>query len=641
MKKILKTFLIVISSLLGVTSLSACDFFKKSEDVSNQIVIDAASFEYTYTTISFDFKKDTNAIYYSVFFTGQENYTMQKVEPNSTYQIPEISDGKYKLFLKAIASINYADSNLFYLGEMNKEKPEKSVENLKITANINEKYGINITTSCVSAKNEQLKFEISGDNVRAFELEAKVNTTVKTEDNLPAGNYSISAWFVETPDYKASQKISYNGTLSIGKRKLSLQNFSANYNKGSVSLYWDQDKSIDCGRKLMITHNGITNEYLNDYKGLSIQSGLNIGASEYGVGDISFSLQLISKDSTTYFDSDINESSTTISKYAVSSAPNLTVDFDNNTGSVTVDSPHYFVGKYQLSVSCQSGNRLDGEPEYFIYDEETTYFPVVFELANENWGKGTYAFSLKRKAENSLEIDSEITTVTKNIGQLTVSPAVTFSYQQNDQDVYTKITITTSTPSWANQPWVTNECVYALRLSVFLSQTLTIQYINFSQKSFEFELPNSLPRNLYCVSVSVNNVNVGYGYRFESVESRLMEVGSGTLEPSSDNLIRSFSAKIQNNGATTLGSRKFKISFWSNFPYSNLSLYVTCSALDINEELHYISVSEKANSYQMITEEVSVYVGIRTHGTFTFTFTLKSKFLGVSQTLSCTETAAV
>ena len=634
MKKILKTFLIAISSLLGVTSLSACDFFKKSEDVSNQIVIDAASFEYTYTTISFDFKKDANAIYYNVFFTGQENYTMQKVEPNSTYQVPEISDGKYKLFLKAIASVNYTDSNLFYLGEMNKEKPEKSVENLEITANINEKYGIDITTSCVSAKNEQLKFEISGDNVRTFELEAKVNTTVRTEDNLPAGNYSISAWFVETSDYKASQKISYNGALSIGKRKLLLEDFSAIYNRGNISLHWDQDETIDAERKLEITYNNITNKYSNLYKGSSITSGLIINASDYGEGEISFSLQLVSKDSSTYFNSDTIQASTTINKYTVSSAPNLEVEFNQITGNLTVDSPHYSTGKYQLTIYCQSGSREDREPEYFSYNQEVTSFPVIFEKANENWGRGTYSFSLKKKGETALEIDSDISKKTVSVAPLTVTPAVRFSYFQDEEGVYTKISVTPTIPVWVNQSWALKGFTYVLRLSAFLSQNLTTKYLDSEGDTFEFILPNSLPKSLYCVYVTILNKDVGYGYYFSEIMSEVVEAGSNTTDPSSDRLIKNFQARIMTTGAAAMGTQKFRFSFSGFYPYLKLTLIANCAGINLADYRRSLGVSETYETSQLITEILNIPLGANNvHGTFIFEFALKAEFFGLTQTL--------
>ena len=69
-KKILK----ILSSLLFVPVLSGCALFNgnNNNDEKEQLIITKASFDYTYSTITFNFRKDANAIYYTAYFDGEQ-----------------------------------------------------------------------------------------------------------------------------------------------------------------------------------------------------------------------------------------------------------------------------------------------------------------------------------------------------------------------------------------------------------------------------------------------------------------------------------------------------------------------------------------------------------------------------------------
>ena len=628
MKKIFKIFLIAFSSFLTATSLSACSFFsQKEEENSNQLVIDKASFVNTYTTITFDFKKDVNAIYYTAYFNGEKNVALSRIEPNTTYSIPSIPDGTYTVFLKAFANQNFHDSDLFEMGKLVKKKTAKPVEDFYIEASVNEEYGIDVTLRNKEKETGEIELSILKDNEIFITKTTTPNSTFSTEHELPAGIYTISAFFKETNEYLESSKVNYDGSLAIGKRQIELKHFSVNYSSGKVTLFWNSNANIPSSKKLSITYNGVTNEYTNYFKDSSITSGLRIDAAEYGEGEISFSLQLLSLDDTTYLDSTVESASTTISKYVVSSAPQLVVDYNESTGNLTINSPNYTSGTYHLNVSYETGNVKNNE-RLFHFDGDVTSFPITYEHVNLDWELVTYRFSLYKKSTNSLEMDSEATEVTKRIDAIKLRPNATIKLIGDiSADSTAYFDVSTKTPSWANESWLKKEYSYIITFGVFLSQTLSIKEVQ--EEDLQYYLPDSLPKNYYELKIKINPVCIPeVGFVLEEINSGTYQAGSQSEIP--DHLVSSFRVEEITNGLQAEGRKRFRCVFYCSVPYA----YVKAEVLDAQNNLlaeEIATFSETSYSYGSVNFPISVLTKKLFLGKNILTFKLTVRFGNIEQ----------
>ena len=628
MKKIFKIFLIAFSSFLTVASLSACSFFSQKEEDSNQLVIDKASFTNTYTSITFDFKKDANAIYYTAYFNGTKNVTLSKIEPNTTYSILNIPDGSYTVFLKAFANQNFHDSDLFKMGELVKEKTAKSAEGFYIEASVNEEYGIDVALHNKEKETGEIEVSILKDNEVFITKTVTPNSTFSTESELPAGIYTVSAFFKETKEYLESSKVNYDGSLAIGKRQIELKHFSANYKSGKITLSWNSTVNIPSSKRLSITYNGVTNEYTDYFKGSSITNGLKIDATEYGEGEISFSLQLFSLDNATYLDSSIEFASVTISKYVVSSAPELVVDYNESTGNLTINSPNYTSGTYHLRIYYEAGYIENGD-RVFYFNEDVTFFPIVFEHVNLDWELVTYRFSLYKKATNFLEIDSETTEVTKKIDAIKLRPNATVELVGNlgATNVTPYFVVSAKTPSWANESWLRKEYSYIITFGIFLSQTLSTKEIQ--EEELEYYLPDSLPKNYYELKVKINPECIPEkGFALEEIGSGVYQVGSQSEIPNP--LFQTFRVDELTNGLQAVGLRRFRCSFYCRVPYAS----ATVEVLDAKDNIlgnSTATFSETSDSYGDVNFIVSVPVNKLLLGKNVLTFELTVRFGNIKQ----------
>ena len=628
MKKIFKIFLIAFSSFLTVTSLSACSFFfNKAEENENRLVIDKASFKNDYTTISFDFKKDVNAIYYTAYFNGDKNASLSRIEPQVTYSIPDIPDGTYRVFLKAFAIQGYVDSELFLMGDLIKQKQPKSTEGFTIEASINENYGLNVALHNKENETGEIEVSILKNGEVFITKDTTPNSTFKTDDELPAGIYTISAFFKESKNYSASEKVNFADSLAIGKRKITLENFNVSYNRGRISVFWNENKSIDSIKKLSVTYNETTTNYSNIFNGSIITSGLSIDAANYGEGEISFALQLLSKDEKTYLDSEIQSSSIEIKKYVVSSAPNLTIDYDITSGNLTVDSPNWSPGEYNLKIEYYSGYVSDSE-RVFHFDDIVTRFPIIYEQVNLNWELVTYRFNLYKKAANFLEIDSEATEVIKKIDAIRLRPNATIKLIGDlGADVTPYFDVSAKVPSWANESWLRKEYSYIITFGVFLSQTLSTKEVQ--EEDLQYYLPDSLPTNYYELKIKINPECIPEkGFTLEEIDSGIYQAGSQSEIPNP--LFLSFRVDELTNGLQAEGTKRFRCAFYCRVPYAS----TTAEAFDAQENLlgeTTAAFSETSYSYGDVNFIVSVPTKRLFLGKNILTFKLTVRFGNIKQ----------
>ena len=106
MKKLFASLIIGLSACLA-----ACSFSTKTTEAKNEISVEDVTFDYTYSHITFDFKKDQNAKYYYAFFEqdGKNRGTLTNVLPKVEYDFPALPDGDYSVVYKGFGNPGYTE----------------------------------------------------------------------------------------------------------------------------------------------------------------------------------------------------------------------------------------------------------------------------------------------------------------------------------------------------------------------------------------------------------------------------------------------------------------------------------------------------------------------------------------------------
>lgn len=572
-KKILK----ILSSLLFVPVLSGCALFGGNNDNDNgkkQIVITEASFEYTYSTITFNFRKDDNAIYYNAYFRGNESKTLSRIEPKTTYAIPELPDGKYSVFLKAFANINYADSELFFAGDIQKEKSKRSNESIEVSASVTASYSIEVNVKNTKENdNAPITVKIYKDSV-LFKEEKNITSkkTFSTEEELSAGEYTVSASFQETSDFLASDEKFIDQPLNIEKRKIEVKSFNATYSEGFISLYWQSQANIPSTKKLKIIQNNNETEFTDSINDTQIKSGMTFSADSFNLGEISFQLTLIPINQDTYLTSDVANAKTLISQFK-EKTPNISVKYSEE-GDVIVSKNDNAKGLYSVEIKAV-GNPLDDSTEHsvFNYKETVSTFPLVFEKANETWRHSNYEIAVYKLASSPLGENSDSFLTEIEVDDIELLPNVT-TRKNILQDGGFEITITANAPKWLNLDWTPDEYAYDVNLSgcgdLIYDYELTEQNKQITLPFYSSDMASSE----YWLDVNVFfEGNVPYGYR-EYGSIRIDEFEFRNDRPADDHLIENLYAgdsfSTIKRGEIEV-SPKITISLDKNFAYADVS----------------------------------------------------------------------
>ena len=506
-------------------SLTSCALFGgNQENGRSKITIQSASFTATYSTISFNFRKDENAIYYNAYFKGDENKTLSRIEPKTTYTIPDLSDGKYNVFLKAFANVNYEDSDLFLMGELNKIKTAKEVENLSLFAELTEERKLSITVEDKSGESTPITVFVKKDGkTEETRKNIKEKTTFLT-NRLSSGTYTVSAFFQETNEHLASDEVFYDEQFALTSQIVEISDLTSVYSKGKVKLNWTQNV-VDASlrTKLTISSPTKTETFTNRYKNKSIVPGLEIDAADFGEGETTFRLQILADENTDFVSSEELVSSTTISKYKLD-ALNFTVEM-NYKGEVVIDCEEPMGALPHLKIYSIGVDPYDfSSNEEFELEGTVSSFPYVLKDANTTWKRGNYAFELTNLSKTSLEIDSDTIRIDKEIGEVVLKPNVTVVRKDNPSSNgggY-KFIFTSHTPEWLSElEWTHGNYYYYVDFNGY-GDGIASYYFEGEGTTQELILPEE--KMVYGYQNVYVGVNRDYGempsegYRFENIE---------------------------------------------------------------------------------------------------------------------------
>ena len=593
MKKILKLLL----TLLFIPTLASCSFFNKTEEENNKIVISNASFEYTYSTIKFDYVKDDNAIYYNAFFSGgSKSSTISRVEPSTFYELPKTLEENitYNVFLKAIANVNFQDSDLFFLGEMKLTKQKKGTENLSVSARITEEYAIE-----VSVENSQ-KNDYSPITAKIFKdgelFQTKNNIvgskTFSTAKNLYAGQYTVSVSFDENDETLQSDELFFGQTLTIQKRELYFADFTAAYSRGTLDLSWSQD-SVNVKKELTISFDGQEQTFIDSYKGKNIQSGMTLDANVFGSGEISFSLKLTPLEHTeTFIAPPALTASTIISEYKLPK-PDIEVFTDDRTGNFTIKNTNFIPGNYELSIHKIVPTQYGLLEDLTIESETVNNFPVVFEKAASSYNTGNYHISVKRLGSKSLELDSDAVEVTALLDYARYTPNVVASNIRLPDGGY-KVKIACYNPWWINEPWANGSFNYQIDL-IGCGDCIANFYGNQDGQEVIVDLPNTMMNGSYSIDVCnivPDDAIIPQEFSYYScVSAGKYELNNNTYTDV-DNIFTDFTyrilseADLEEIGYTKTNSHNYVYEFTldKKYAYATIGLEVTLSTDSVSKK---------------------------------------------------------
>ena len=535
MKKI-HIFLISILSIL----LSGCSFFQNENNTKNAIDIGPASFKNTFSTITFSFKENENAIFYNAYLKGESNLTLSKVKPSVEYDIHDLPQGKYNVFLKAFSNSLSSDSELTLLGEMNKVKAEKEIEKLEISASLQGTHELSISVKNNDGKDSSaITSNIYKDNKIVHSEKNIVKNKTYTYNVSEPGEYKISAFFDETKNYLQSEEKFYESPFVFEQRKIEIYNFKSTYNKGKIVLNWGENvpEDISVSRKLTISNSGQSKQYTNFFKNSKIENGLTLNASEFQEGSISFSIQIAPGNGEELFEeSDESLATTTISKYKLDT-PVFAPTFDASNGTVKINCNYKSGEKYKLKIYPFEENGDYSPVDYFEYEQEVNSFPIIFERTHELWKHGEYVFELKQISTNPLEIDSDAATSSVTVDKVSLSPDFSFTKTVNptSEGGGWKYIFSSRKPNWVSKNSWTNNC-FQYSLS-FCGHGDEIRNYSFGseEEDFTFIFPEMLASSVYSLSLSIDTtiyegVDFYYGYKTESTvieEWDLYDNGNG------------------------------------------------------------------------------------------------------------------
>ena len=513
----------ILAFLCSCLALSICSCSSKTQVDDKKVNIDNVTFNYTYSKISFDFKKDVNAKSYNAYFSqdGSQRAFLQDVLPKKEYDFNFLADGDYTVKFKGFALPGYEDSGMKIIGEVHHFKLEKDVDDISLSAYATENYSIKID---ISNKKENDKTPITvkvkkGSNtVKIFEHISE-SSELETEAELPAGNYKITAFFEETEDSKKSYEAISDSEIEIPTRKSLITDFNAELVNDEILLTWEQ-YGENLNKKLTVKKSDGTEEiFINSLNNLQIKSGIKIPANFFKSSNLTFYLQLVSDQyEETFLTSDISSASINFTLTHLEN-PGFTPSYSSTTGDLTITCNNAFSGNCLLEVFTVAGNQLKYSKTVNSLD-----FPFTINTANKVIGPGNYEISLKKIATNGLEVESNPTRIPVAISAIDISPCVDFVTRTNPSSITVSVLMDSAYSHFgcdANN--------WKIKTTLLDSNNVAQEeHIVGNGETYTYNLSNGLTKGYYRVSAELSDETKAIlgdkGFNFKTSFSQTSEV---------------------------------------------------------------------------------------------------------------------